>query len=287
MAVTFALPAAALDMPVEITDTSKTFGTAKGYILIPGMQKRTFKNGVDYLLNTGTLWPGTEIFVPLRSKDFQWNDSYGAPPLTLKTAQMLEMAVWRDDDRDFAAIKKLELAERDDDFGILLVMHDYYDFLDQQKFSLTAGIEVGGVLLENSKFTVSGAISNRRVRIDRDSKTVQLGAGLYAEGVDVQENNAVTLDLGGGVSILTQVEYNDKLYARIDKKQTAKDKTVMEKYAAITDVYHLTAISVKGKVSFDLPANTFIYDKDLNFLGTGGQGLKLTDTYYVSESKLS
>ena len=100
----------------------------------------------------------------------------------------------------------------------------------------------------------------------------------------------IELDVDGHLSIFTKLFADKKYYARATNKIKDEDADLFVTYPELDAAYYLETVglnSVGNYVKLDLDdKNLFVYDGDLNYLGTSADELPVLGKYFVASAEL-
>lgn len=261
---------------------SDRFGSG-GYIK-DGTTKRGYIQDFEYLYNTH---PGTEIFMPLHNRDFDW-DKYSDKPeeLNVRANDYLRFDMQITELRGKEAFDTLAVVCRGDQVGILLRFVDSYAELDPLEFELECWLTQGGGQIPDADFVIRGELQNRERSISSSANNVQLGKGCQATAL--ADVSGVKFDLGSGVTLTGDVFQGQTVYGAASYTPQITDKLLMEQYPQISKVLRLDAIGLNGRVRIDTgDEGVFhVYDLERNYLGTTEGPVRFERVYYLSPSKL-
>ena len=144
--------------------------------------------------------------------------------------------------------------------------------------------------LKDAEFTISGTFENtigddlddsyEYANFDKDNRV--------RKSVDYIKK--IELDVDGHLSIFTKLFADKKYYARATNSIKDADMDLFVTYPELDAVYYLETVglnSVGNYVKLDLDDKTlFVYDGDLNYLGTSADELPVTGKYFVASSEL-
>ena len=144
--------------------------------------------------------------------------------------------------------------------------------------------------LKDVEFTIAGTLENyigddlddsyEYANFDKDNRV--------RKSVDYIKK--IELDVDGHLSIFTKLFADKKYYARATNAIKDADMDLFVTYPELDAVYYLETVglnSVGNYVKLDLDdKNLFVYDGDLNYLGTSADELPVTGKYFVASSEL-
>ena len=100
----------------------------------------------------------------------------------------------------------------------------------------------------------------------------------------------IELEVDDILSIFTKLFNGKKYYAKATNKIKSEDEALFVEYPELDAVYYLTTIglnSVGNYVKLNLDDKTlFVYDEDLNYLGTSADELPVTGKYFIASAEL-
>jgi hypothetical protein len=133
-----------------------------------------------------------------------------------------------------------------------------------------------------------GSIANRGM--DVNSNIDFIHSYDYPVFYVIGNTGLVEIESGVGLSIWSSLDRGNKYYLYADDESTAGDNAVIARYPTISKVYHLVTDG-----SWDLAnsyvtlhdSNMYVYDSNLNYLGTTADKLRYSAVYYLSSSRLN
>lgn len=276
--------AGAVELPGEITGISEDFGEG-GFTI--NNELRIESKYIEDLAYLGTLQPGTEIYLRLRDKDFEWENDKRML-LTPKVVEQFRIEVEREIHEGNNELHSVSIAYRDGKAGILIKFEDSFFAVEPADFDIDVRVLVDGLEYENGSFKVKGAVANREVPVTVLSKTVKLGTGRFARSQHADLPDLV-FDLGAGVSLRSGLECMVGVYGAASAQALESDKPILEKYPQIKTVVHLETIGLTGPVSFDTAVYgvKYIYDDRLTYLGTTETPVRFDRIFYLSDEILA
>lgn len=282
LALCLCLPAAA-ELPYTISEVSENYGSG-GYCVDGGKLNRGFIEDFEFLTTTR---PGTELFLPLRAKDFLWDkDDDVQRPTQLTPAMMSQLRLSIDYEyiEGAEAIGAIELTARDEEIGILLRFKEAHHDIEPLEFHAEARLMQGGAPISGSDFVIQGQIANRAKNVYSTTTVVQLGVGRIAAGF--HDVSGVRFDLGEGVTLTGDILFGQSLYGAAEA--FAPDRELQKQHPRLSKGLRLYTVNMTGRVRIDTGDNGImhVYDGELNYLGTTAGPLRQEKVYYLSPGKL-
>ena len=144
--------------------------------------------------------------------------------------------------------------------------------------------------LKDQEFTITGTLENptgddlddsyEYANFDKDNRV--------RKSVDYIKK--IELDVDGHLSIFTKLFADKKYYARATNSIKDADMDLFTTYPELDAVYYLETVglnSVGNYVKLTMDDKTlFVYDGDLNYLGTTADELPVTGKYFVASAEL-
>lgn len=138
-------------------------------------------------------------------------------------------------------------------------------------------------------YHISGQIVNDIIHVNDSDDYVDLSKGHIAEADSYIK--AIECDLGNEVYIHTKLFNGKKYYGVADGDISDEDDAVMTKYPEINAVINIKAIglNVAGNIVElrDYGSETYVYDKDMKYLGTANNLLPYSAKYYLADKKVN
>ncbi|MDR2932937.1 MAG: hypothetical protein LBV27_07500 [Oscillospiraceae bacterium] len=164
---------------------------------------------------------------------------------------------------------------------------DSYVATGEQEFKFTIYVLKDKSRIEDSKFEFEGKIKNKEQKIDTSYDFV------YTYDVPVVEADeylkAIKVDAGNDVIISAKMFAGKKYYARATVKVKSEDDAILTEYPDIDTIYYLDTVNMSGSgntVKLDIGDKLFVYNKDLEYIGTTSDDLPFSSKYYVSSKEL-
>ena len=256
---------------------------------ITGQVKSLGVSGGSAVLDLDTINPQdeVEIDIPLSLDMFEGKD--GLPtsgPVTQKLWRDSKMNVRMSVSSGSKAIDSYEFKSKDSKIVVSFV--DEFVSTSDLDFDFRIYLIIDGKRQTDYELQVTGTIENDITEVYADDDYVDLSNGVVAEAQEFVKK--VEADLGNGVSIHTKFFKDKKYYGTATRDVEESDDSIMAKYSDIDSVLTLKTIGLNGSGNIvalgDEYADHYVYDKDLNYLGTAKEMLPYSTKYYLSTKKL-
>jgi hypothetical protein len=160
------------------------------------------------------------------------------------------------------------------------------------KFDFTLYLTSSGTRIterNDTEVRFYGQISNRSQSVEGDYDYVevydrpQIDANTYVSRLEMA-------DIVNGLTVYAKVFEGRKYYMYADQKPAAADDAILSKYPSIGTVYHLKQFGLESTGNTvklqENDSTIYVYDGQLNLLGTSDKELPVRDTYYLSTEEL-
>lgn len=132
-----------------------------------------------------------------------------------------------------------------------------------------------------------GTLSNEKQDVAEDDDYV------YTYDTPVFEAKAyiknLEIEVGNGVTINAKVFEGKKYYAQASQKVKSEDDATLTQYPDIDTIFYLDTIGLNSSgntVKLDIDDKLFVYNADLEYIGTTADALPYSTKYYVASKEL-
>jgi len=157
----------------------------------------------------------------------------------------------------------------------------------EKDFNFEIYLSIDGKRQSEYGMTFSGTLANEIIELDSDSESSDISDGAVLEALG--NISKIEIALGNGVSIVTRLFEDNKVYGTTTRTPDGEDTGLMAMNPRIEGVIALKTVGIKGSGNIVKLGSEYsqyhIYDKDLAYVGTAGELLPYSDKYYLSNEK--
>jgi len=142
--------------------------------------------------------------------------------------------------------------------------------------------------MRDQSLTLSGTLLNPEVEVFADSEREDISRGEVA--VAQESIRTITFEIGEGVSLITRMSNNGRLYAVATATPDNRDEDLFRQHREINEVINIAATGVASgsTVRFDrVYHNYFVYSADGTFLGRGNEDFTFANKFYFATARLA
>lgn len=157
----------------------------------------------------------------------------------------------------------------------------------EKDFDFEIGLAYNGNVNRDTIATISGTIENAYIYVYNDYDYVDLSYGDIAYAEDSVRN--IEAYLGQGITIHTRMLGGKKYYGTVSIEPDTGDLRRMYEYPEIDIAYTLNTVGLNsnGKiVKIDIPGRYYVYNRNLEYLGTTNERLPYSTKYYIASKEL-
>lgn len=228
-------------------------------------------------------YPGAKIFIPFVEGAF----AEATEDLTASDVRTSKITVKHTIKSGSKAIGSVAIKEDSSKkAGILVTLVDPFTSTKPLDFEVVCTLYIDGKRQQYST-SVSGTLSNPEMEVYSDTDYVDLSDGTMA--VCVENATKVEAFLGEGVSMFVRMVKGKNYMGVASTDPTDNDIEIFDQYTDITDVYNLSVNGLSGTgkfVAIDPGQTLYVYDGDLNYLGTTDSMLPFSEKYFTAINKL-
>lgn len=140
----------------------------------------------------------------------------------------------------------------------------------------------------DTEVTFEGTFANNETTVDEGDVYVYLG-----DDVPVVESLAylkdIDIELDDGITVHTKFFNNKKYYANGEAKVREEDDEILERYPEIDYVYNIDSVGLNNSytsVSLNIEDTLYVYNSNMEQIGTTADRLPYSTKYYVSSVEL-
>lgn len=236
----------------------------------------------------GEVSPGTTIALPLGSNMFENADGkLNADQLTAAEVRAANITVKYTAKSGPKAIESVAIKENSAKKAVVLVtLADPFTSTKPLDFEVSIVLYIGSKRQSHTT-TVTGTLTNEEEFVYADTDYIDLSEGIVA--VCEEGASKVEAYLGNDVSMFVRMVKGKSYAGSASMEATDADIDVFEQYPDVVDVYRLSVSGLSGTgktVKITSDSKLYIYDSDLNYLGTTDDMLTFKDVYYAATKKL-
>jgi len=252
-------------------------------------------NGKPNQLGSLDIRPGSTIKLYLKSNDFDWVDSNGAPAKVAEYSNITEaklrkgkITLKKSVSKGAKAIDTIEFDS--DSLGVYASVKfvEYFEGADEQDVDFSIYLAKSGSRREDTEVNIAGTMKNDVVRVGAGDDYIDIEKGAVIEPDAYVED--IRIYLGNGVYITTDLHKGKKYYGVALSRVDEADGALMDKYETIENVLVLKTVNLGGTgkiVSFDMDGSYYVYGANGSYLGLSGESLAYSDKYYFSTKQLT
>jgi len=280
LALTLCLTTAAFAMSGDARITGMIQGLGLGY-----------SSGSGGSADLGDVYPQDERveYITLYDSMFSWDseltDSAAPAKLTASQIRSAQLDV-RSTKQNSKVIDSITLNSRES--RIEVKFKKEYIGTKEIDFDFDVYLTIDGRRQSDYAMNFSGTFGNQVIELYSDYGSVDISDGCVAEAQEYISK--LEVDIGNGVTITTRISKDKRVYGTATLTPDSGDDEVMREYKDISDVLTLRTVGLNGAGStVRLGAEyrgCYVYGKDLEYLGKGGDELPYADKYYLSSIKL-
>jgi hypothetical protein len=184
---------------------------------------------------------------------------------------------------------KYPIAKADQPAYIQLTLKDELISTSDVDFEVKVYLTKKKVRQSATEITLSGTYKNGVTEVGDGDNYVYLGGDF-----PVVKSNAylksIDIGLDGGITVNTKFFNNKKYYAKGSNAITSDDETVLDEYPDIDQIFSIKSAGLNNSyTTVDLglsDADLFVYNSNMEYVGTGADKLPYSTKYYVSSVEL-
>lgn len=261
---------------------------------VGGIWSRAAKNGkalptsgetLDNLSVTG----GDEVTLEFNSDFFLWEKGKPLPAEWLTTGQIRNgrVAVKMLSGYNSNVVDSVDIRYDSGRAYVRIKFIERFVSTKDRDFRFSVALTVDGRVERDTEALVEGTMANEYIEVYRDTDYVDLSYGDIAEAME--SISRIEVDLGNGVSIFTRMVGGKLYYGAATTDMDNRDYELMERYPEIDMVYTLSTVglnSTGNTVKIDLPGRYYVYDRNLNYIGTTAERLSYSTKYYITTRQI-
>jgi hypothetical protein len=150
-------------------------------------------------------------------------------------------------------------------------------------FDFDVVLSVDGHRQSDYAMNFSGTLANPVYEVYAGAEYEDISHGEVAEAQEYIRS--IRLDVGSGVSIVTKMMKDSRIYATATFTPDRSDEEVFEKYRSIRDVINLSTVGVPSSATVELGEeyrDYYVYSEKGEYLGLGKDSFSVIDKYYLS-----
>ncbi|WRS26255.1 hypothetical protein U6B65_07790 [Oscillospiraceae bacterium MB08-C2-2] len=266
---------------------SRPVGLNPGYWKASGHSIRVLnRSGQPAPKETSLLEPGDRIQISLLPEMFV--DSRGLP---LKALTLAQLKAGRIEPRIILLqgqnrLKSSGLARGPEGVPCIeLAFADPLLSVSAEPFSVTVQLQIAGEAQAAAQLNLTGEIANPQVEITESNTLVDLSSGLV--GIASQDVRDIEIQLGEGISLLTDLREGQQVYAIARPQELAPE--LLERYPSLEGAYSVDTINLEqvNALLFTLPQRFYVYSRAGSYCGTTDNPVALEGFYYLSSTRLN
>lgn len=171
---------------------------------------------------------------------------------------------------------------------ILVTFKDKFVSTSEVDYKFTIYLTYDRKRDKDSEVIFEGTFKNNETTVDEGDVYVYLG-----DDVPVVESLAylkdIDIELDDGITVHTKFFNNKKYYANGEAKVRAEDDEVLARHPAIDYVYNIDSVGLNNTyttVSLNISDRLYVYNSNLEYIGTTADRLPYSTKYYVSTTEL-
>ncbi|MDL2234420.1 hypothetical protein LJC63_12710 [Ruminococcaceae bacterium OttesenSCG-928-L11] len=241
-------------------------------------------------IDLGTIRPKDEVtkYIYLYEDMFDWEDGHTGTPGQLLTRGQIndsKLKIRTTGSKGLKAIKDISIDTSKSRIEVEFV--DEYVSTNDLDFEITVYLTIDSSSQKEYGITFTGTLENEEVEAEEDDTYHDLSDG------DVVEANAFIKDaelyLGNGVTMYAKLYNGKKYYGTANNDIKDEDADIVTQYPDISEIYYLNTInlnSTSNYVNFDIDDTFYVYNTDLEYIGTTRDDLPYSTKYYLANKEL-
>lgn len=186
---------------------------------------------------------------------------------------------------------KVDTTRNNDIALVKVVFVDKFVSINDVDYKFVVYLSKDKKRMDETEVTFEGNFENRVIEVDQDDVYVYIGDKDDAHVIEsLAYIKDIEIELSNDIFVYTKLYNNKKYYAYGEGKVRSDDDAIVTKYPAIDYVYNIDSIGLNNSYTTvklaEIGDTMYVYNANLEYIGTSNEKLPFSSKYYVSSVEL-